>query len=799
MRKLFVVYALLCLICSCTDVSDFENRLDKLEQEVSDLKEAITVLDKACKDSKSIKSVEPLDNPSGGYVITFSDDKTIEIINGDNGEDGITPFLMVDQDGWWNVSYDGGNTFTKLMDGNGNYVFANGGIAVSVRVAVNDNGYYVFELYNESSPDTVIDSVVTPHNADKSKVIDSITQDNKSGVITIAMGDGTKYVFNKEYPVPNSIAVLKTTPLKLGEGTTACLEFRVNPSNAKFNFDVDSEDCNIELDLLGDTKSSYVVSPKNYRLSKVEQVYDEHGILKAGQYRAHITDLEVSSDYVEDVALVLTVNNSNNEQVQISSSGFNVRFAGNLLTSFAFLKDKNSGVIYDVNVKIDGNDIEIYSPLVLDVSALIATFKCNGEKVFVGDVEQVSGFTENDFTSPVTYTVVSEAGETNSYTVTVSNTGLPVVVVNTPDATTIPPKTSDWLKNTEIRIYDTNGDIDYKGTKDNIRGRGNSTWTYPKKPYAIKLDSKSEILDMPKHKRWVLLANWMDRTMMRNSVAFKIAELSGMEWTPRGKFVELVLNGVHMGNYYLCEQIKIDENRVNIYEMEDTDTEGDAITGGYLMELDVYFDEVNKFKSSIRELPYMIKEPDEDALNDAQFNYIQNYINTLEAALYDDTRFINGEYKDYLDIESFIKWWFVHELAHNGEPGHPKSSYMHKDKLNKLKSGPVWDFDWGTFRPSTNFSIKNAIYYGRLFEDPQFVQEVKKLWQTLKPQFELVIDYIESEGQRLGKSADINVSMWPISGVVNGDETLSYTEAVARMKSAYSQRVQWLDAQINNF
>jgi hypothetical protein len=292
----------------------------------------------------------------------------------------------------------------------------------------------------------------------------------------------------------------------------------------------------------------------------------------------------------------------------------------------------------------------------------------------------------------------------------------------------------------------------------------------------------------------------MDRTMLRNSVAFRISSLTGLEWTPRGESVEVILNGRHIGNYYLCEQIKIDGNRVNVNEMSSTDVDGDAITGGYLMELDTYFDEVNKFKSGIKNLPYMFKEPDEETLNEQQFQYMQNYINTLEESLYDDAIFATREYAEYIDIDSYIDWWFVYELSVNSEPVHPKSCYMYKDKSSKLKAGPVWDFDWGTFIPDKGktLNIRYALYYDRLFHDPMFVVRLKERWNLLKPEFEKVADFIEAEKNRLAKSAEINISMWPISSRNNGDETMEYDEAIERMKQAYEARIEWLDNEINN-
>ena len=114
------------------------------------------------------------------------------------------------------------------------------------------------------------------------------------------------------------------------------------------------------------------------------------------------------------------------------------------------------------------------------------------------------------------------------------------------------------------------------------------------------------------------------------------------------RFVDVVLNGKHIGNYYLCEHIKVDKNRVNIHELTDED-----IDGGYIMELDVYYDEDYKFKSAIRELPYMFKDPDE--VNEQQLAYMQNYINTLEASLYNDEELVAGSFMEYMDIDSYSK------------------------------------------------------------------------------------------------------------------------------------------------
>ncbi len=464
----------------------------------------------------------------------------------------------------------------------------------------------------------------------------------------------------------------------------------------------------------------------------------------------------------------------------------------NSFTHFEFRKTDNEGSLHgNITLPTMGNNrVEFVTPLCSDRSNLIATFNTDGGRVYVGNVEQFSGVTPNDFTSPLTYRIVSESGHISEWVVTISDTGLPIVVINTPNSKLIPSKYEDWLEGTQLTIYNTDGSIDYQESIS-IRGRGNSTWNFPKKPYALKLDEKASILGMPKHKRWVLLANWLDRTMMRNSAAFYISEQTDLAWTPRGEFVEVVLNGRHKGNYYLCEQIKVDKNRVDIEELSDENP-----SGGFILEVDVYFDEVFKFHSPDYNLPYMFKDPDE--VTDMQYGYFYNYIANLEAALKDDQRFAAREYVDFIDVDSFIDWWFVHELTGNTEPMHPKSSYFHKDADGPLVAGPVWDFDWETFVPYKNnvWCDTEALYLGRLFQDEAFVARVKERWALLKPRFDTVPSYIQSLAKRLTPSAAINLKMWPITEKVNGDEELSFALAVTRMINAYEGKLYWLNKHI---
>lgn len=387
----------------------------------------------------------------------------------------------------------------------------------------------------------------------------------------------------------------------------------------------------------------------------------------------------------------------------------------------------------------------------------------------------------------------------------IADVGLPKVYIVTPEGVGITSKT-EWLENCSIRIVDENG-VEDLNVATSVRGRGNSTWTYPKKPYAIKLDSKSEVLGMPKHKRWVLLANWIDRTLLRNDIAFEMARRI-MEWAPRGKFVELYLNGEHQGNYYLCEQIKVDKNRVDIDELDEKADFADEtqITGGYLLEYDKYGpnDEINYFYSQVQNYPVTIKEPDEEVITSWEhpgYLYIQGYINNLEQLLEADKNALArwDEIDALIDVTSYIDWWLVHELVCNGEVIHPKSSYMFKKRDGKLCAGPAWDFDYGTFRQNSNSLILlSSLYYKYLFKYPEFKLAVKERWTEVKDVLADIDSYISEQADLIRASNEVNISKWPITQTVNRDENMTFDEAVESMRAVLKDRMKLVVDYISN-
>ena len=396
------------------------------------------------------------------------------------------------------------------------------------------------------------------------------------------------------------------------------------------------------------------------------------------------------------------------------------------------------------------------------------------------------------------------------------DTGLPVVIIDTQGGMAVASK--DTYVPGTVRIQGV-GDLEgLAETGCEIRGRGNTTWYWPKKPYLLKLNEKQHIFGMHKHKRWVLLANFMDRTLMRNLVSMKVASMTRLAWTPGCVPVELVLNGRHMGSYLLIEQVRVDNHRVAVTEMTPEDNAGDAVTGGYLLELDFHYDNPVQWidpnghnQQWGNGIPFGVKYPDSEEITLQQLAYIKSYVAEAANMLYGKD-FLNPEtgYAKYIDVDSFIDYWIVFEVMGNHELGNPGSVFMHKDRGGKLVAGPCWDFDWGVLsyntspQARTGLVNRKAIWYERLMQDPAFKSRLKSRFEELLPQLETIPDYMDECEKLLTASAALNFRMWnPAEDasqngghIINGDENMTFHDAVARLKSIYKERLRVIPANL---
>lgn len=491
------------------------------------------------------------------------------------------------------------------------------------------------------------------------------------------------------------------------------------------------------------------------------------------------------------------------------------------------------------------------------------------------------------------------AGEfSETYTVKFSQLtemGLPVVYINTSTGKDVPVNDKDtWIEGSEIYIdadgkttFDRKALSDLANIECEIKGRGNTTWEWvkmtdgsytngAKRPYAIKLDKKKEVLGMANHKRWVLLNNFADKSLIRNYIAFRIANAlasapggSG-EWHPTGQPVELVMNGLHRGSYFLCEQIKISEGRVKGTEYDDKIhtpavtnqisylLEGDrnwgkdaseklywisyrkdskwqeSENGTYVYGTRYYEGEAGGYPSgeSSYRFRWGLKSPDDGDLgengagrNTAAYEFMKTHVTDVEeyflAADDDENGFKTttslAEIENYIDLDSFIEYWLVYEIATNQEPNNPGSCYMHYyEGDGKLYMGPVWDFDYGGFLTSaqfsddgryqnkdTHFQLANALWYCSLLQNVNVQDYIIERWNNAyRSKVLAVASEISTMKPYLKASAENNFTIWKMGydGYTdpNTERNMSFEDAIDRIQTNINSRVEQLDELINN-
>jgi len=421
----------------------------------------------------------------------------------------------------------------------------------------------------------------------------------------------------------------------------------------------------------------------------------------------------------------------------------------------------------------------------------------------VNGVLQESQWTVNNYSTPLVYTLSADGQTRKKYTVTLVYTGLPVVYVNTVDQTPVISK-DDYVSG-QVKIYPTDGSNVFSASMQ-IKGRGNSTWGLPKKPYRIKLDTKASVLGFPADKDWVLLANYSDKTLIRNYLAFELGNDFGFEYTNRTQPVEVVLNGVYVGSYLLAEQVKVSKDRVNIKELDEDDDSDDKITGGYLLEVDARLDEEFWFRTSSG-TPFTLKSPEDTTPE--QLEYIKNYIQGVEDVLFSDLASDPDEgYAKYINPETFIQWYWVNEIFKNNDAIFFSSVFMYKDRDEKLSMGPLWDFDIAAgnvdYNDNDNPSgwwIRKSAWMTSLFKDPAFRQAAEAFWNSKREDMLThLFSRIDERATYLHRSEEQNFKKWPILDTYvwpNAVVTGSYANEVSYLKKWLAARIHWIDAQIN--
>ena len=377
-------------------------------------------------------------------------------------------------------------------------------------------------------------------------------------------------------------------------------------------------------------------------------------------------------------------------------------------------------------------------------------------------------------------------------------TGLPIIYVNT-NGVAIDSK-EDYVEGVASIIGGENYP-DLEEAEMKIKGRGNSTWwqggVWGKKPYQIKFDDKTEVLNIPKDKKWVLLAELSDKSLIRNKISREMGDISRFDYVPKAEYVELFINDQHAGTYLIGQKVEESKNRVNV---------GDK---GYLIEIDqtnrideddVYFttDGWSKFPSNL----FNIKEPSLE-LNSSEYNLIKNHIIDFEEALFGDN-FTDADlgYRAFIDLDSFIDWYLINEICKNQDAATYSSIYFNYIPGEKIKMGPLWDFDlaYGNVDYSNatypeGFHIKSNPWYKRMFEDPYFNSLVKDRFLYYETNLDMLLNKIDLIEKYLEKSQQKNFEIWPILGQYVWPNPVYYDthhEEVEHLKDWIEQRMTWL-------
>ncbi len=377
--------------------------------------------------------------------------------------------------------------------------------------------------------------------------------------------------------------------------------------------------------------------------------------------------------------------------------------------------------------------------------------------------------------------------------------GLPTVFINTATGADVTSK-KDYIGCT-VSINDTESDFNVIEASAQIRGRGNSTWEkFPKKPYKIKFDAAQDLFGFGKAKDWVLLADYIDNALVRNYIAYSLAtSFDTLSSSPNCHSVEVYLNGKYHGVYLLCEQIEINEGRV---EIEESSSELDT---SYLIEMDQWALDpksddiyVSVPDSLRRDRAYTIKSPDEN-ITDAQLEFIRQYIEKCIAAV-EGTDY--GAVCELMDVKSFAQAYIVYELTCNPDINY-SSFYLHKDAGGRLLCGPVWDFDMsvgnvshkggGVFaNPEVLWSKQQNPYFKGLLKFDEFKglvgEELSAHYDTIKGTIDGCIKYALSRQS----AYEQNFERWQVLGVDTWTKP-SYIKDITTWRGQIDYVVDYLD------
>ena len=475
--------------------------------------------------------------------------------------------------------------------------------------------------------------------------------------------------------------------------------------------------------------------------------------------------------------------------------------APRLLTMEFVAADNPLLLIENVKCEIIGDSVvECRILNVTNSKILIPRFTFQGSVVTINGVEAESGVTKFDFSKPVVLSIITPK-VIKDYTVYVGTyTGLPTVWLETISHDNI--VTANLYYNGKIKVVG-NSSTSNNGllTQANLRfmAVGPLSWYQSplhsslqlgKNSYNLLFSSDKSLLDSPPGKTWSLYTNNGDRTMLHNKTAYDLSEMSLLEYTPNFHHVNLMLNDRYYGTYLLGEDLEVSKGRV------------DVGNDGYLLSVG---SDISGFSFVTRylEQPVSVIAP-KVSQTQQSVDYISGFLSMAETALF-SSGFTNVEsgWQKYMDIDSFVDWYLINEIAKNSNGAFQKNCMMNLMRGGKLKMGPIWDFEnaFNTNSSYNGFVVKNSSWFSRLFKDPVFVSKVKERFGFFYMHKNDIINQISANAEYLKYAILEDNNKWnTFTSATNSDNRAwaLYQGTVFSMEKWLSSRMDWLKSEFDS-
>lgn len=415
---------------------------------------------------------------------------------------------------------------------------------------------------------------------------------------------------------------------------------------------------------------------------------------------------------------------------------------------------------------------------------------------------------ELDLTQPQLYTVTDDLGQTRAYRIVAQRVTyhLPVVYIDIENGKEVTSRTT--YRNATIRIDSESavgGFPSMEPTSVQIRGRGHFSWNFDKTPYKLRFSEKTAVLGMASSKNWVLLANYLDRSLLQNYVAMEMSTvLTHLPYTASMYPVDVFVNGSYRGVYTLGEQLEAKDERIGLDSgstPEETDylLEVGGTDEGDVLNVDYFHAGTLRFVA--------VKHP--EPISREQTDYIAAYVRAADNAVKN-----LDHYEDYIDVDSLIDWVILHELTYNLDCCFRRSCYLIKEAGGKLTMGPVWDFDlgFGTFyryrsgdwaTVGEEGGYVGITWMNYLKKDPAFMARFAARWEQIRDKLlRKAQDSIDEMYALTAPSAEMNFRVWkilgkPLSAVPASHKQYdTYEKMIDRLKTFLEDRSQWLDEEL---